>query len=275
MSYRIAAAMVAMLLGLAAPPSRADEVDLNYLEIDLLGYDTNDTGVIDSYGIVFDAGNDAATTCELATPSDTSECPDGIMDWDLSWAQLQAEIGTGSGDDWTLTWDKGLGTETIVGIDFGTVLQSDWFSLPTIISPLHGATGVSPDASIDWDWPGDPDLGGVEAMLYAGDLDDLMSGPLNEACGDEFDSDPPPTTWDPTCLNSGTWTAVVLNENEDLRIVYDGLTISGNWVLDNSEWLAADSIDLSTFTVIPEPSTALLFGLGLVGLVVGARRSAL
>ena len=266
MSRKIAVAMVVMLLGLEASPSRAD-----YLSINLLKYLPNGT---DLYGILFDAGKGGATSCKLATPSDPtgSACRiNEMIGWDLTFSQLTAEIGTGTGADWTLTWDEGLSTETIATIDFGSVLEADWLSLPTITNPLNGATGVPPDTSIDWTWPASPELGNVGALLVEGTLADLISGPPYGGCeSDELPHSPAPTTWDPPCLGPGTWTAVVLNEDEFLRLVPDGLSISGDpWDLENDDdWLSTTSLDVSTFDVIPEPSTTLLLATGLVALAV-------
>jgi hypothetical protein len=102
-----------------------------------------------------------------------------------------------------------------------------------------------------------------------------LSGPYNE----QRDSDELPlntTSWTPLSpLDPGWWDAVVSNGN-DIWEVSEGLSITGDtWVLENSEWLAADSIDLSTFWVVPEPSTASLLGLGLVGIAAVKRRKRL
>jgi hypothetical protein len=252
-----------MLLGLAASPSRAD--DINFLEV-VLSKDRVDS--TDEYGVSFEAGKDGATTCGLVTPSDTFDCSNGdiVISLGLSWEDLEAEIGTGAGTDWTLTWDEGLSTETIAQVDFGSVLESDWLSLPTITNPSDGASGVPPDTSIDWGWPGDPDL--------SDELEVALFGPNNERrYSDELAGDT--TSWTPLSpLAPGEWDAVVMNPNADIRAVPDGLSFSGDpWVLENSEWLAADSIDISTFNVVPEPSTALLLALGLVGIAAGRRRS--
>ena len=169
MTRKIAAATVAMLLGLAASPSRAD--DINYLEIDLFRYLANGT---DLYGIYFDAKKDGATSCKLATPSDPtgSACSINLMiGWDLTFSQLTAEIEAVPGpEDWTLTWDEGLSTETIATINFGSVLEADWLSLPTITNPPNGATGVPPDTSIDWTWPTSPELRRCGRRAHSGHL---------------------------------------------------------------------------------------------------------
>jgi cysteine-rich repeat protein len=232
-----------MLLGLAALPSTAEAED--FLEINLLKYG------VDSYGIAYSAGKDGATSCKLATPSDPSgsECFDGVIRWNLDWAGLQAEIGT-PGDDWILTWDEGLPSETIANIDFTTISVSDWLTLPAITNPADGEHDVSPDAVIEWAWPTSPDLGGVEAGLFVGDLEELVPGPISAACATPDSFPPDQTVWDPPCLGIGTWTAMVFNEDEYLRAVPHGIVIEkGEWDLENDEWLASDSIGISTFTV--------------------------
>jgi hypothetical protein len=197
-----------------------------------------------------------------------------VSRWDLTFPQLTAEIGTGPGPDWTLTWDEGLETETIATIDFGSVLESDWLSFPTITNPLDGASGVPPTTSIDWTWPASPVLDNVEALLFAGTLADVISGATNETYGSgELDHPPAPITWDPPLLSPGTWTAFVSNEDTELREVPEGILIEGDdWVLENSDWLAASSLGISEFDVVPEPSTASLLALGLVGMAAVRRR---
>jgi hypothetical protein len=166
--------------------------------------------------------------------------------------------------DWTLTYDEGLSTETIATIDFGSVLESDWLNLPTITNPPDGATDVSPHTSIDWTWPTSPGLGRIEVSLVepGNELRETHELPLDATSV---------TPLSP--LTPGDWLAVVLYETE-LRDGLDGIVITGNpWVPDEPEWLGALSMDLSSFTVIPEPSTALLLAVGLVVMVVGRRRS--
>lgn len=271
MPHVITAVAFSLLLVLTAPASGAD--DVNYLEISLLKY-YSDAG--DRYGISFDANKDGYTSCKLETPGDPSgsACSFDVIRWDLTLAQVIAEIGSGSGADWTLTWDEGLPTETLATIDFGAVSGSDWLSLPTINDPPDGASGVSAHPSIDWTWPAEPDLDRVEVLMF---------GPNEqERDSDEFPPPPPePTSWTPLPpLTPGPWQAVVLNGN-DIRDVPVGIGISGDtWVLENSEWLAATSIDFSSFTValpVPAlpgwPAYAVLAGLLVLVGVRSARRS--
>jgi hypothetical protein len=259
MAHWITTAAFAPLLLLTVPAFGQD--DVNYLEISLLKY-LADVG--DRYGISFDANKDGYTSCTLETPGDPSgsECSFDVIRWDLTYSQLTAEIGSGSGADWTLTWDEGLPTETLATIDFGSVPESDWLALPTISNPPDGASGVSPQTSIDWTWPAQPDLDRVEVLMF---------GPNGqERDSDEFPPPPPePTSWTPLSpLASGPWQAVVLNGN-DIRDVPIGISISGDpWVLENSDWLSASSIDFSSFTVAPPvpalpgwPAYAVLAGL--------------
>ena len=90
----------------------------------------------------------------------------------------------------------------------------------------------------------------------------------------------------PPCLSPGTWTALVINEDPELQLVPDGLTISGDpWNLDNSDWLSANSAGISEFTVagsVPSLSPTgaallggLVFAIAVAGLAVQRRRRSL
>jgi hypothetical protein len=292
MPRKIAAATVVMLFGLTAFPSRADD---DFLWIMLVKDQMNSSY---EYSIFFDANKDGATTCTLETPSDPggSACPFGPDDRDLSGfirtgltcTELEAEIET-AGTDWTLVWDEGLGTETVADIDFGTINfncenesgATEWPSdFPTITNPLDGASGVSPDTSVDWTWPASPVLYSVAAVLVGPNSDVRGSGKLPHP--------PPPTSWPPDSpLTPGQWIAVAMNEDRDIRTVSTGLTITGDsWPLDNdSGWLGANSLDISDFTVAaPVPSLSprgiamlggLVFAIAVAGLAVQRRRRAL
>ena len=266
MPRKIALVAVAMLLGLPASPATADR--MNFLSIALLKDRVDST---DEYMIFFSPGKDGATSCTFTTPSDPSgsACPlapgggpPGIIRSGLSFSGLTDEIGLGTGVDWTLTYDEGLSTETIATIDFGSVLESDWMNLPTITNPPNGATDVSPHTSIDWTWPTSPGLGLVEVSLV-----DPDNNELRETHEPPLDA----TSVTPLSpLTPGDWLAVVLYETA-LRDGLDGIVITGDeWVPEESEWLGVHSMDISSFTVIPEPTSTLLLACALVGL--GVRR---
>jgi hypothetical protein len=280
MPCKIAAAVGAMLFGLAALPSHA-QPDLDRFGIVLL----KDQGDSDyEYGIFFDSNKDGATTCKLATPSDPggSSCPfgddyrdlTGLIREGLTCEELEAEIET-VGDDWRLTWDEGLGTETVVDIDFGTVNfncededgTTEWPSdFPAIANPLDGATGVSPDTSIVWGWPPSPVLYNVGVILFQRPNGERRnSGDLPHP--------PPPTSWTPASpLALGDWEAVVMNNIDHIRTMPTGLTITGDdWPLElGGGWLNAISMDVSDFTVIPVVPSLSPMGMALLGGLVFA-----
>jgi hypothetical protein len=227
-------------------------------------------GISNTYGVAFDAEKPGFTTCTLETPSGASDCgsaPDGILVVSglTNFDDLKTGyIGSGPGTDWTLTWDITLGTETKLEVDFGTVNMADWHSLPTITNPADGATGVSANTSIDWTWPASPTFGNIEVSFLVD-------------CGASDSPDLPPntTTWTPgSPLTPGIDCSVVVSNSEDILTGLDGLTITGDpWEFPEQEdWLDTSSIDISNFDVIPEPSTALLFALGLVGTAAVRRR---
>jgi hypothetical protein len=101
MPRRIAAAAVAMLLGMAALPATADRLD--FLVLALLKDRVDST---DEYMIFLSTGKDGATSCKFTTPSDPSgsACPvapeggpPGIIRTGLSFSGLTDEIGLGTG----------------------------------------------------------------------------------------------------------------------------------------------------------------------------------
>ena len=95
MPYKIAVAMVAMLLGLAASPSRA--TDVNYLEISLLGYDAG------LYGIALDVGKEGAWDGGTFMSFD-------ILIRDGKFLFWYAAAPTGHGDETKMTIQVGHGT---------------------------------------------------------------------------------------------------------------------------------------------------------------------
>lgn len=266
-------AFLALLLGLVlgAQPSEAT----NTLEIGI-------TKLADFYEIDFTAGKTGGGTCELTRPSSPSGVSCMISGQDefvvpiltnLSFSQMQTEIGT----NWTLSWDGGVTTATIV---FGSIEAADFFSLPTIQNPLDGATNVPPTMSIVWNYgsvpPAAAQLDRVEVELKGPGGAERHSGELT----------PPADTssWTPSePLTPGEWMAQV-NNAHDPGVVTGGwivapdgtispLPVGEAWLLQNGDWLALESADRSTFTVIPEPSTALLLSLGLTALRWSARGS--
>jgi hypothetical protein len=58
-------------------------------------------------------------------------------------------------------------------------------------------------------------------------------------------------------LRHGTWFTIVSNSISDYRSVPNGLTITGDsWTLENEDWLALDSIDISMNEVLPTRTSA-------------------
>ena len=259
MTHRIAAATIAILLGLSAAASQAEAEDENFLEIGLLRYFANNTHL---YGILVEANKVGFTSCKLVTPSVPAgfACgPSEVTRWGMTFVDLTAEIGTGVGTDWTLTWDEGLASKTVALIDFDSVQESDWLALPAITVPMDGATGVQPNSSIQWEWPVSPDLGEVEASIHSGDVIASFPGPWALECdsGEDLSHPPAPTSWSPPCLSEGEQSALVYNVVAIIDVP-DGLTISGDpWVLENDDWLDVAALSASSFSVSPLPVPSL------------------
>jgi hypothetical protein len=223
---------------------------------------------------VLEAAWDQATTCTLVTPSNPGgvDCFGAVVFMtkpDLN--GVTTEIGT----PWTLTWDKDS-SPTEVTISFPSLSAGDWPLLPSISNPLDGATGVSPNTTIDWNY------GSVAACdAQTDDFSVQLFGPNGEQHEVDGSGDLTPEpgelpctalSWQaPAPLAAGWWDAIVVN---DISIVDvpDGLTIPDDtWVLDNQDWLSLGSVDSSHF-LVPEPTTALLLGSGLIGLAINGRK---
>jgi hypothetical protein len=206
------------------------------------------------------ANKDGATTCELVTPSGTyamSDVGGGFMPGQsfddehtgLSFAEFAAAIEGG----WTLNWDV---DETVVTIDFGTVLQDDFWPVPTISAPLDGAPiqlpGDPNPPTIEWTY----ETSACEAQL------DYVTVNLFEESGAEVQSgeleDCSTLSWSPSePLAEGTWLIRVENVNAGARDVPDGLDIVGDpWVLENEGWLSYRSIDSSHNAVVLAETTS-------------------
>ena len=221
------------------------------LEIILEKHDTDDDGIV--YDICFQPEKTGATTCEIITPRGTFSCFETIcLEGDndfydnhinLSFAELDATISA----NWTLTWDKGLATQTIATIGFGVINENDWLALPTIINPLEGAVDVSPNKIVDWTYSvpteqAQTDI--VEAFFYNTDSDESLSSDELSLLA---------TRWTPpSALSPGLWYAGISNGISDVRSVADGIggpIVGDPWVLNNDDWLAITSKAAITFTV--------------------------
>lgn len=242
---------------------------LNELEISLVKYSDGIGG--DLYRILMEANKDGAATMEVTTPSGTflgantgnlfvPELLNSSL-VDLSFSGLAGEIGT----DWTLIWDKGLTTETVATIGFGSITVGEFLETPMFLNPPNGATGVSPDTSIDWTYTipaTSAQVDRVEVFLTGPDGQSLSSGELPLSA----------TLWtSPTPLTPGAWEAII-NNAIDIRTVADGIggPISGDpWVIANLDWLQLTSADRTSFTVVPLPGALWLFASGIAALVWG------
>ncbi len=275
---------IAALLGLTAAPS-AWATDENFIEL-LLTKEPDGSGGF-KYGFGSEGlGKLGATKCEITTPTGSADCvklgdrflfeeaffQDRLFPtFDLLLAEIE--------DDWTLTWDKDfVNTETVATIDFiterGDITADAWLDVfPMITTPPDEST-VLEDTPIEWNYgttdPGMVDPNGVFIFLRRGDAEQR-----------DFNLEDCPIPCEVTTvipdplLALGEWDAMVSN-GFDIRNTSEGISSTGDpWVLDNVTWLVLGSVDRSSFTVVPEPSTALLLASGLAALAVGRRRGVL
>lgn len=251
------------LLCLTPPPSAAtNEVDVQLIQRPGSVYD-----------IEFTASKTGAATCQLTTPMiNVPDCPIVDEEFTVVWTDLSiGDLQDETASDWTLIFDKSLGTETTVTLDLGfsdtnEIKVSDFPSIPMVIDPMDGATNAPQDTSIDWEavtFPGAQ----IEVNLFG------PSGPVNcdDSGGDDWPSGPG-TCQPPVLLEPGDWIAV-LEHFVNQRTTDDGIAVSGDpWAPENLTWVDLVSTGVSSF-VVPEPATALLVAVGLVGLTVKRRHS--
>jgi hypothetical protein len=87
----------------------------------------------------------------------------------MDFAGLTLAIST----DWTLTWDEGLPTQTIVVIGFGSVPDNDFLLVPSLTTPIDGVPiripGDPNPPKIEWTYGGtapcDAQLDAVEVSI--------------------------------------------------------------------------------------------------------------
>ncbi len=244
----------------------------NELEINLYKYSDGIGGHL--YRIGMEANKDGAVTMEVTTPSGTFVGADagGVFVpellnstlVDLSFSGLTSEIA----GDWALIWDRGLATETVATIGFGPVSESEFLAVPSLITPVDGASGVSPTTSFEWEYtiPAiDAQVDRVQLFLWGPGGIGLVSGELPLSA----------SLWTPPApLVPGIWEAIVIN-GIDVRLVADGIggSISGDpWVIQNLDWLGLNSADRAGFAVVPIPGALWLFISGLIGVFHFIRR---
>jgi hypothetical protein len=168
----------------------------------------------------------------------------------MSFAELTGQIS----EDWILTWDEGLSSETICTISFGTVAESEFLLMPTITSPVDGEVVVNPDPNppvLTWTYAPTP-----PCHAQIDDVAVQLRDPAGVANFYEI-IDCNTTSWTPPApLSNGNWRFRVLNM-WSIRDVPDGLQTTGDpWVLDNSDWLALTSVGESQCEVVPISSSS-------------------
>ena len=217
------------------------------------------------YSILMAANKIDALTCSLATGADTYALAQVGDEWfpeqrylddhtDLTFAGMTALMSM----NWVLTWDAGeAGTETTCTIDFGTLYEVLFPLVATVTMPVDGLTVTNPDPNpptIVWNY------GGVDPCVA---VPDYVAVNLYGPEGQEYGSGEMPCEtlyWiPPSPLGSGQWTVEIHNETSDIRMVPDGLTVTGDaWVFDNSSWLGFRALAVSVSDVVP--TTRMSFG---------------
>ena len=220
------------------------------------------SGSILVYSVSMTASKDIAATCELVTPTGNYSfidmgyvgatfSPDQAFYDDyanVTFAELTAALSGG----WTLTFDAGFPNQTVVHIDFGTVLESDFPRDPTLTAPQNGVPIKIPGApnppTIEWTYgpgaPCDAQPGRVEAAAF-------RSSPVSARGSGYLPCNS--LSWTPEApLESGTWLFVIFNLTLDYRQTPNGIDVmEGSWGMANDEWLCLRSSDWSQNDVVP------------------------
>jgi hypothetical protein len=219
----------------------------NEIGITFIKYSDGEGGFL--YGSDFYAAKEGATTCKLTLPMGDVSC--GLFDGEL-YASLRdysyEQIAPETEGIWTLIIDEGLNTETTVILELPGVMESAWSLVPTIVSPLDGASDVSSSDSMFWSTDNEPSVDNTDEIEVS------LNGPNGEE--EEAFLSFQNTTWTPpSALSVGSW-FFELEYAKDIRDVPDGITISGDpWVLENSDWISLISFTSSRFTVISAVDT--------------------
>jgi hypothetical protein len=216
------------------------------------------------YDILIGANKDGAVSCELVTPAGTFSMIDiggefypepGYNDdhTDMDYIEL---IGVISGD-WTITWDAGGPSQTIATITFGAVPEGDFLPVPILIYPIDGEPieipGDPNPPTIEWYYEGisnpcNAQTDAIEVFLWDYGSTVISSDELLCSL----------ISWTPPSpLAEGAWIVEVQNSISDYRLVPDGITIvEGTWDIENEDWLALQSIDISRNEVVATESSS-------------------
>lgn len=187
----------------------------------------------------------------------------------VSCAGSSLEVGGSTGislDSWSLLLDPDpavSGITAVTNLSGSTQQFTLIFTLPTTVAPSSLMGGSLQGGATDQDGDGVTLAAPTGSALYTASIDGatqqtLYADPNSFSAGSFLSANVPNLAWG-TPIPSAPGPAV----NTNIRIQLD-FTLSGN---DSASFT-------SNFVVvpIPEPATALMFALGLVGLAVGGHR---
>ncbi len=180
---------------------------------------------------------------------------------DLGYASLAAlRVPYATGNFWAFTFNEGLGDEDTVTINYNPNAMPT--GLITGMSPAHGATAVPLNPTLTWD----------DCSACGADNESLMliEMPLDQDVDFLRYVATSTTNWSPVALAPGTLHEIEAALNG--RDSGSGLTatVGGDAFFYDGQ---TERINITSFTtVVPEPSTALLLGMGMVFLSAQRRK---
>jgi hypothetical protein len=237
---------IAVVLTFLSTVGTATAGEPNNLEVVFTKYDSG--GSVFVHAIFMSADKDFVTTGELVTPLGSYALVEEAGEWrpeeqfnsdhaDLSFDELTAAISGG----WTLTWDAAIpAMRTVASISFGSVPSGDFRPVPTLVAPEDGVPLETSTPTMEWAYDMDPCVAQIDFAVNVSDH------PTPDTGTDYGTGELPctATSWTPPLLSPGRFWYFRVANQLSYRDVPDGITIiEGSWTLENSDWLALQSVD--------------------------------